>query len=136
MSRAVARRQSVQRVLVVEDDADAGTLLRMLLESQGYQVVLARNGGAALASLREQDVDLVLCDLGLPDDLSGYDLARIIRDDPRLRDLPLVALTGYDRPCDRQRSEAAGFDAHLAKPVGSEGIREALGAIRGVAAEH
>ena len=58
----------------------------------------------------------VLCDVGLPD-LNGFEVARAIRDDEALRHTRLVALSGYAQPEDRERSSAAGFDAHLAKPA-------------------
>lgn len=112
------------RILIVEDNQDAGMTLRELLSMQGHDVQLVQGAVQALNLLWQQSADIVLCDLGLPD-MSGYELARAIRRDETLRDIPLVALTGYGQPNDRQRSAAAGFDAHLTKPVDLEDLMKA-----------
>ncbi len=104
------------RVLVVEDNVDAGDTLSALLQLRGHQVSVALSGSQALELLRSRGADIVLCDLGLPG-MSGYDVARAVRADGGLRHLKLVALTGYGQPEDRKRSAEAGFDAHLVKPV-------------------
>ena len=105
-----------RRLLLVEDNADAAQMLHDILELQGHQVEVAESGLAALDALRSHGADIVLCDLGLPG-MSGYDLARAIRDDASLRKIPLVALSGYGQPEDRKRTAEAGFDDHLIKPV-------------------
>jgi len=103
-------------VLIVEDNVDAGETLRALLELRGHEVAVALSGAEALERLRQRPADIVLCDLGLPG-MSGYDVARAVRADAALREIRLVALTGYGQPEDRRRSAEAGFDAHLVKPV-------------------
>jgi signal transduction histidine kinase/ActR/RegA family two-component response regulator len=105
-----------RRVLIVEDNVDAGETLRALLELRGHDVAVALSGAEALELLRERGADIVLCDLGLPG-MSGYDVARAVRADAALRDIRLIALTGYGQPEDRRRAADAGFDAHLVKPV-------------------
>jgi CheY-like chemotaxis protein len=82
----------------------------------GYTARVAHDGPEALKLAAEFDPDLALLDIGLPV-MDGYELARRLHDDPGLRRVPLVAVTGYGQPADRQRSEDAGFDAHLVKPV-------------------
>jgi signal transduction histidine kinase len=107
---------AARRVLVVEDNVDAGETLRALLELRGHDVAVALSGAEALELLSQRRADIVLCDLGLPT-MSGYDVARAVRANPALRDILLIALTGYGQPEDRRRSAEAGFDAHLVKPV-------------------
>jgi CheY-like chemotaxis protein len=104
------------RVLLVEDNDDLRELLAALLESSGHRVQTTETGVGALELMRSDGADVVICDLGLAG-MSGYDVAREVREDPQLQHLPLVALTGYGQPEDRRRSAEAGFDEHLTKPV-------------------
>jgi two-component system CheB/CheR fusion protein len=108
-----------RRILVIEDNVDAGDSLKDALELMGHAVELARDGGSGLAAARAGRFDVVLCDIGLPD-LDGYEVARRFRADPALADVRLVALTGYALPQDRARAIEAGFEAHLAKPASFE----------------
>jgi len=110
------RRTVKARVLIVEDNADAAESLMMLLELLGLRVRVAHDGFAALVAACANPPDVMLIDIGLPE-MDGYELAQRIRQEPALRDVTLVALTGYGREEDRQRALAAGFDYHLVKPV-------------------
>jgi signal transduction histidine kinase/CheY-like chemotaxis protein len=114
------------RVLVVDDNADAAESLAALLGLEGHAVELAYDGPQALALLDGFAPDVALLDIGLPG-MDGYQLARAIRQRPDGRALRLVALTGYGHDSDRARTAAAGFDAHLVKPV----EMAALGAVLG-----
>jgi PAS domain S-box-containing protein len=114
-----------RRVLIVEDNRDAAEMLCFLLEFNGHQAEITSTGEQALRRLRHGDKDLVICDIGLPG-MDGYALARSIRADPQLRALTLIALTGYGQADDRRRVQAAGFDAHLVKPVDQQALQEAL----------
>ncbi len=107
-----ARRRSV---LIIDDNPDVARSLADVLELQGHEVTLARDGQSGFELAREKQPDVVLCDLGLPD-LDGYEVARRLRREECLRATRLFALSGYARPEDRDRSRAAGFDAHIAKP--------------------
>ncbi len=104
------------RVLLVEDNPDARETMSMLLEMLGYLVDTAADGPLALAAVARQRPDIVVMDLGLPG-MDGHAVAAAMRAEPALRGLPLIALSGYGQDSDRQASAAAGFDAHLAKPV-------------------
>ena len=104
------------RVLVVEDSPDAAEALFVLLQFEGVDVHVAQDGMHALAVLRDTAVDLVVSDLGMPN-LDGYGLATALRDDPALRHLTCIALTGHGRQTDIQRALQAGFAAHVTKPV-------------------
>jgi two-component system CheB/CheR fusion protein len=103
-------------VLVVDDNKDAANALRLLLEGEGHEVRTAGDGMAGLAIAREYGPEVVLLDISLPR-LDGYETARRMREDARLRDVTLIAITGYGQSHDRARAAAAGFDHHLTKPV-------------------
>lgn len=113
-----ARRPGAGRhVLVVEDLPEASETLRAVPSILGCTVDIAADADAALAALARGRPDLVLCDIGLPGEMSGLDLARAIRRDPAHHGIRLVALTGYGTAGDRSASSDAGFDAHLTKPI-------------------
>ncbi|MBX3470379.1 MAG: response regulator [Planctomycetes bacterium] len=116
-----------RRVLVVEDHADAADMLRALLEHEGHEVEVAASGPDGLAAAARFRPDVVLCDLGLPG-LDGFEVAARLRRDHGA-DLALVALSGYAQEDDRARARAAGFDAHLTKPVAAADLARALGAL-------
>jgi PAS domain S-box-containing protein len=102
------------RVLVVDDNVDAAEMMAEVLEVAGYQVRIAHDGPAALSLIEAFVPEIAVLDIGLPS-MSGYELARGIREQvPRIH---LVAVTGYGQESDRVRARAAGFDAHLVKPV-------------------
>ena len=114
-----------QRVLVVEDQDDSREMLRVLLESMGHIVLERGDGATALAAIEEEHPDVALIDIGLPV-MSGYEVARRVRDNPRLDDVVLVALTGYGRDSDIATAKAAGFDAHVTKPADLHVLEEIL----------
>ncbi len=109
-------RAEYTRVLLVEDNVDAADSLAALLEVMGHRVRVAHDGPRALEIARTRLPDLMLVDIGLPG-MDGYEVAREVRRDPQLRNVVLVALTGYGRDEDREHALAAGFDRHLVKPV-------------------
>jgi CheY-like chemotaxis protein len=115
----------VRRVLVVEDNRDAADLLRDLLVLGGHRVELAYDGRAAVAKARTFVPDVVICDIGLPE-MSGFEVARALRAEPALSRAILVAVSGYAQPDDVARGKEAGFDAHLAKPLGIEALSHLL----------
>jgi len=105
-----------RRILLVDDNADALESLGYLLEQLGHGVRSASEGHEALALARAFLPQVAILDLGLPG-LDGYALAREFRRDAELASVVLVALTGYGQSVDQQKSQAAGFDFHLVKPV-------------------
>lgn len=114
-----------RRVLVVDDNQDAAHALRLLLQTEGHDVMVAADGAAGLALAREHRPDVVLLDIGLPT-LNGYEIATRIRADPALKGTVLVAVTGYGQMHDRARASASGFDHHLVKPVEFRALQELL----------
>lgn len=103
-------------MLVVDDNVDAADSLALLLERVGVRVLVAYDGRSALDRFGEQRPDAVVMDIGLPI-MDGYETARQMRAHQGEAPLLLIALTGWGHPEDRKRSEAAGFDHHLVKPV-------------------
>jgi PAS domain S-box-containing protein len=106
-------------ILVVEDNQDGRETLRMLLEQCGQRVRVARDGREAIEQARAHLPEVALVDIGLPD-MDGYEVARAFRSLPGGTGIRLIALTGYSAQQDR--SAAAGFDAHLVKPVTPESL--------------
>ena len=104
------------KVLVVDDNVDAAVTLSMILEMSGYTAKVAHDGYEALAVAQTFGPRVAFLDIGMPG-MSGYETARAIRATPGLEDIVLVALTGWGAESDRQRSNEAGFDHHLTKPV-------------------
>jgi CheY-like chemotaxis protein len=104
------------RILIVEDNHDTAESLSTLLEMWGHEVKIAFDGVSALAAAQSFKPDMILSDLGLPG-MDGYELASRLRQQPAFGRVVLVALSGYGREEDRQRSLQAGFDHHQAKPL-------------------
>ena len=110
-------------ILLIEDDADSRDALQFLLERWGHRVSVAGGGREGVALAGSLAPDWAVIDIGLPD-IDGYEAARGLRESaPSVR---LVALTGYGRPEDRARAVAAGFGAHLTKPVDPDRLAEIL----------
>ena len=114
-----------RRILVAEDDEDAGLTLRMLLESLGYEVHLVRDGESAVREAIRLSPDVVILDIGMPL-LSGYDAAQLIRKSTPGKKILMVALSGWARIQDVERSKAAGIDFHLVKPLELSRLKEIL----------
>ncbi len=114
-----------RRILVVDDNVDAAESLAMLLRTEGHDVRVAHDGPAALAAIDADPPDLVFLDIGMPV-MSGYEVAQRLRQRPGLQNLQLVAMTGWGQEEDRRRSQEAGFDQHLVKPVELDVLRKLL----------
>jgi CheY-like chemotaxis protein/anti-sigma regulatory factor (Ser/Thr protein kinase) len=121
-----------RRILVVDDQADARELLSTLLQQFGAAVTEATSVPTALDALGRQPVDLVISDIGMPDQ-DGYDLIRQVRalPDPARAGVTMMALTAFARDADRGDAVAAGYDAHLAKPVDPRHLVTAVAALLG-----
>jgi PAS domain S-box-containing protein len=119
--RAVAAR----RVLVVDDNQDAAASLAMMLRLEGHAVEVAHDGQAALEAAQRFAPEVVLLDLGMPG-MNGFEACRAMREQPGGAARRILALTGWNQEDDQRRSRAAGFDAHLVKPVDPQALRELL----------
>jgi PAS domain S-box-containing protein len=106
------------RVLAVDDEEDALTLLRLVLETAGAEVTTVSSSPAALARIEEVRPHVVVIDLGMPE-MDGIELISRIRASlvPHVRDVPAAALTAFARSEDRTKALRSGFEMHLAKPV-------------------
>jgi CheY-like chemotaxis protein len=118
----IHERRSV-RVLVVDDNQDSAEMVSEALAHLGHQVAVAHDGPGALERTAEFQPDVVLLDLGLPM-MDGFEVARRLRDGGST--VHLVAMTGYGQASDRDATRAAGFDAHLVKPVDLATLERAI----------
>ena len=117
-----------QRVLVVDDNRDAADSLGALLQLLGAEVRVVYDGHAALAVLHDFRPGVIFLDLGMPG-LDGFEVARRIRQRTDLRDVALVAVTGWGQEQDRRRTHAAGFDQHLVKPIDPKNMHAVLASL-------
>jgi DNA-binding response OmpR family regulator len=117
-------------ILVVEDDRLLADSLRRLLETSGYEVHEETCGGPALTYASDHRPDLVILDLRLPD-MSGYEVSRQLRRMCHPWAVPVVMLTGMDRPIDQLRGFAFGADVYLTKPCEPEELLKTVGTLSG-----
>ncbi|MFY0565674.1 ATP-binding protein [Archangium lansingense] len=111
-----ARNAVPSRILVVDDNKDAADILSESLMILGCETQVAYDGPSALKMAETFRPEVALLDIGLPI-MDGYELARLLREQHSTRGIRLIAVTGYGQSSDRQQSKAAGFDAHLVKPL-------------------
>jgi CheY-like chemotaxis protein len=124
-SASVFRSLPLGAVLLVEDVPDTREAAPALLEEMGVRVIEAAEGVEALAMLDRHPVDLVLCDLRMPL-MDGFELIRRIRQHPRHRELPVIAVSGYATEDDEQRTRDAGFDGYVRKPFVESALAAAI----------
>jgi signal transduction histidine kinase len=113
------------RVLIAEDHADSARCMALLLKSWRHEVRIVHNGPAAIAAAREFLPNVILLDIGLPG-MTGYEVAKKLREQAMFSDTLIMALTGYGRDEDRQRAADAGFNFHLTKPINPEALRKLI----------
>jgi CheY-like chemotaxis protein len=114
-----------RRILVVDDNTDSARTLALLLTKAGNTVAVAFTGAEALDRIAADRPEIVFLDIGLPG-MTGLEVAQRVRRDERFNSCFLVALSGYGRDEDRDKSAAAGFDSHLVKPVNLQELTEVL----------
>jgi CheY-like chemotaxis protein len=115
-----------RRILVVDDNRDSAVSLCTMLRLMGNETYTAFDGAAGLQAADHLRPDLIVLDIGLPK-MSGYDVARRIREQSWGRDMVLVALTGWGQREDRRRSQLAGFNYHFVKPIDVSELKRLLG---------
>lgn len=117
-------------ILIVEDNPDTADSFARVLNSCGHRCRIAHTGWHVLETALGFQPKVILLDIALPG-ITGYEIARELRQHPALKDVLLVAVSGYAQESDRQRSLDAGFDQHLVKPVDFEVLRELLAGVSG-----
>ncbi|MEZ4316282.1 MAG: response regulator [Myxococcota bacterium] len=124
--------QRAPQVLVVDDDPSLRELLRQQLSERGYDVRLASSGNDAIAQVRKERPDVVVLDVKMPD-LSGYDVAAMLRNDPATETLPIMVLSILQ---DRERGLRVGVDHHMVKPADPDELAAVVGQLAGERASH
>lgn len=122
---ATAEYSAQRRVLIVDDNRDSADSLRMLLEITNNQTYVAHDGVEALEAIETHRPEVVLLDIGLPK-LDGHEVCRRVREQPWGKDITIIALTGWGQQDDRRKSQEAGFNGHLVKPIDYEKLLELL----------
>ena len=103
-------------VLIIEDNEQNLYLMKYLLESRGYRTRTARDGPEGIAAARTEAPDVILLDIQLPS-MSGHEVARTLKADPSVSAIPIVAVTSYAMPGDREEVMAAGCTGYIEKPI-------------------
>jgi CheY-like chemotaxis protein len=116
-------------VLVVDDNRDAAASLAMMLSLDGHDTRTAQDGLEGLELAEAFRPEVILLDIGMPK-LNGYDVCRRIREQPWGKGIFIVAVTGWGQEEDRRRSQEAGFDRHLVKPVDSVALAKVLAELK------
>ena len=117
------------RILLVDDTPDTLEAFGELLRLEGAEVTTAASGLQALQAAQSADFDLILSDVAMPG-MDGYELMRELRKLERIAQVPAIAVTGFGRPNDEDRARAAGFSAHVSKPVGLDALLDLLHRLR------
>jgi CheY-like chemotaxis protein len=107
------------RILLIEDNEQNRYLAKFLLEEQGFAVIQAADGPTGLELASRERFDLILLDIQLPL-MNGHAVARALRADPALKEVPIVAVTSYAMAGDREQAIDAGCDGYLEKPIDPE----------------
>jgi two-component system cell cycle response regulator DivK len=108
-----------QTILVIEDNEQNMYLVNFILEKYGYQVIQARSGDEGIRQAQQQKPDLVLLDIQLPV-MDGYAVARELRKMKEMAEIPIVAVTSYAMPGDRENAMEAGCSGYIEKPINPE----------------
>jgi CheY-like chemotaxis protein len=115
------------RILVLEDEKDTRDLLQFLLESQGASVMLADNVLDGLEIFAQEQPDIVVADIGMPE-YNGYAFIAAVRKQqrPELRNVPVIALTAFSTPADRDTALISGFNEYISKPFGPDELLKTI----------
>jgi CheY-like chemotaxis protein len=124
-SDAAVESLSQRRILIVDDNKDSADSLALLLEITGNKTYMAHDGVEAVEAIEKHRPEVVLLDIGLPK-LDGHEVCRRVREKPWGKDIVVIALTGWGQEDDRRKSEEAGFNGHLVKPVDYDKLLELL----------
>lgn len=115
-----------RRILVIEDNSDSAEVLQTFLEINGHEITIKYNAADGLESARQAAPDVIICDISLSGELDGYDVAEEIRRHSQLKSTFMIALSGFGRPEDKEKSKFAGFNEHLTKPTDFDALIELI----------
>jgi CheY-like chemotaxis protein len=102
---------------VIDDRPDAVAAIQSVLESSGHLVDVAYDGAAGIAKAMELKPEIILCDIGMPGEADGYQVAQTLRSVEGFAQTSMLAITGFAERADVKRAVASGFDLHVSKPV-------------------
>jgi two-component system, cell cycle response regulator DivK len=111
------------KVLYIEDNKDNMTLVRRVLEVEGYEVIGAENGAEGLAKARSLSPDLVITDINLPD-IDGYEITETLKKETKTAHIPVIAMTANVMKKDREQVHEVGCDGYIAKPIDIDALPE------------
>jgi CheY-like chemotaxis protein len=131
---AASESQPQRRVLIVDDNRDSADSLAMLMQITGNETYVAHDGVEAVEAVEKYRPEVVLLDIGLPE-MDGHEVCRRVREQPWGKDIVVIALTGWGQEDDRRKSEEAGFDGHLVKPVDYDKLLELLSSLTSMVKE-
>ena len=117
-----------RRILIVDDNRDSADSLAMLMEITNNEAYLAHDGEEAVKAIERHRPEVVLLDIGLPK-LDGHEVCRRVRQEPWGKDIVIIALTGWGQEDDRRKSQEAGFNGHLVKPIDYDKLLELLASL-------
>lgn len=117
------------KILVIDDIPDVAEIICALLNHLGHNVISAFNGIEGIKKAKEYHPDIIFCDIGLPD-MTGFEVAEYIQNDEQLKDIYLIALSGYAQLEDIEHSKKSGFNLHLAKPIDAVMMEKVLADIQ------
>jgi two-component system, cell cycle response regulator DivK len=122
-TKTLARQENEKpkRILVVEDHQLSSALLKQLLEVHGYQILETLEGLEAIDIARDEQPDLILMDIGLPD-ISGFDATRLLKQDDQTKTIPIIAVTAFATPEYEKKGLESGCDAYIAKPIALDNL--------------
>ena len=125
---AASESRPERRVLIVDDNRDSADSLAMLMQITGNKTYMAHDGVEAVEAAEKYRPEVVLLDIGLPG-MNGHEVCRCVREQPWGKDIIVIALTGWGQEDDRRKSEEAGFNGHLVKPVDYDKLLELLSSL-------
>ena len=115
-----------RRILVIEDNADSAEVLQTFLEIHGHEITVRNSAADGLECAQNTVPDVIICDISLSGDQDGYDVATEIRRQEQLKSIFMIALSGFGRLEDKEKSKTAGFDEHFTKPTDFDALIELL----------
>ena len=111
---------------MIEDNIDSAEVLQTFLEIHGHEITVKNSADAGLECAQKTVPDVIICDISLSGNLDGYDVAAEIRRQESLKSIFLIALSGFGRREDKEKSKSAGFDEHFTKPTDFDALIELI----------